>query len=74
RVLDGLRSPATYGSVLAAGANLPDPDDLPFLEVALTSQADVLVTGNSKHFPTDQCHGIEILSPAAGVAKLRGIG
>jgi putative PIN family toxin of toxin-antitoxin system len=29
---------------------IPDPDDLPFLEVAVTGQADYLVTGNVKDF------------------------
>lgn len=29
---------------------VPDPGDLPFIEVALAGQADTLVTGNKKHF------------------------
>lgn len=29
---------------------LPDPDDLPFAEVAASGPADGLVTGNAKHF------------------------
>lgn len=29
---------------------VPDPSDLPFIEVALAGRADVLVTGNKKHF------------------------
>jgi putative PIN family toxin of toxin-antitoxin system len=29
---------------------LPDPDDLPFLEVAVAAAVDALVTGNTKHF------------------------
>jgi uncharacterized protein len=29
---------------------LPDPDDLPFLEVAVAGRADMLVTGNERHF------------------------
>lgn len=33
--------------------NFADPDDLVFYEVALTGQADFLVTGNKKHFPDD---------------------
>ncbi len=43
---------------------LPDPDDLPFLEVALTAQVDALVTGNTRHYPPDLCQGIAVLSPA----------
>jgi len=29
---------------------LPDPSDLPFLEVAVAGLADALITGNLKHF------------------------
>jgi putative PIN family toxin of toxin-antitoxin system len=30
---------------------LPDPDDQPFADVAFTGSAEVLITGNAKHFP-----------------------
>jgi len=42
---------------------LPDPDDEPFLEVALTGQVQSLVTGNVKHYPTEARHGVEVLPP-----------
>ena len=45
--------------------SLPDPDDEPFLEVALASQSSCLVTGNQKHFPTEQCQGAKIILPNA---------
>lgn len=32
---------------------IPDPDDLKFLEVAISGKALYLVTGNTKHFPND---------------------
>jgi len=41
----------------------PDPDDEPFLEVTLASQAVCLVTGNQKHFPAEQCQGVKVISP-----------
>ena len=42
---------------------LPDPDDLPFLEVA--AQADAtLVTGNRVHFPEAVCGLVRVLAPA----------
>lgn len=44
---------------------LPDPDDLPFVEVAIAGLADALVTGNTKHFTPARQHGVSILSPAA---------
>jgi uncharacterized protein len=43
--------------------SLPDPDDEPFLEVTLASQAVCLVTGNQKHFPGERCKGAKVISP-----------
>jgi len=42
---------------------LPDPDDHPFLEVAIAANADCLITGNIKHFPVDARHGIRVMTP-----------
>jgi uncharacterized protein len=42
---------------------LPDPDDEPFLEVALAARAEILVTGNKKHFPKGDYGGVKIRSP-----------
>ena len=42
---------------------LPDPDDQPFLEVALAAEADYLITGNQRHFPADLCRGIAVVTP-----------
>jgi putative PIN family toxin of toxin-antitoxin system len=43
--------------------SLPDPDDEPFLKVALAEKAVCLVTGNASHFPAKLCQGRKILSP-----------
>jgi putative PIN family toxin of toxin-antitoxin system len=43
---------------------LPDPDDLPFAEVAMTGEADMLVTGNMKHFSRLKERSVTVLSPA----------
>jgi putative PIN family toxin of toxin-antitoxin system len=43
---------------------LPDPDDAPFLEVAIAGKAECLVTGNKVHYPRKFREGIKILSPA----------
>ncbi len=43
---------------------LPDPDDEPFLEVALAGGAECLVTGNHVHFSPSLCQGVIVLSPA----------
>jgi hypothetical protein len=46
-------------------ANLPDPDDAPFIATALALGCPV-ITGNACHFPPD-C-GARVLSPAECVA------
>jgi predicted nucleic acid-binding protein len=40
---------------------LPDPGDAPFLEVAVSSEAHCLVTGNIKHFPRGCRSGVKVL-------------
>jgi uncharacterized protein len=40
-----------------------DPDDQKFVEVALSAQADFLVTGNLKHFSGLSKHGLRVVSP-----------
>lgn len=42
---------------------LPDAEDLMFIEVAVNSLASALVTGNIKHFPTNQRHGVNVCNP-----------
>ncbi|HEX9730759.1 MAG TPA: putative toxin-antitoxin system toxin component, PIN family [Thermoanaerobaculia bacterium] len=42
---------------------LPDPDDEPFLEVALAGRVRCLVTGNLRHYPAEARHGVEVLAP-----------
>ena len=50
--------------------DLPDPDDLPFLEPAQLATDKTLVTGNAKHFPKAKRRGATILSPAQAWQKL----
>lgn len=50
---------------------LPDPDDEPFLEVALAVEAEALVTGNARHFPPSRREGILVLSPREFVEEYR---
>lgn len=45
------------------GKALPDSWDTPFLESAHPLDEPVLVIGNTKHFPSDPCNSIRILSP-----------
>lgn len=52
-------------SVKPLGIHLPDSDDEPFLEVALSGKVEAIVTGNKRHFPMSGKHGeVRILSPA----------
>jgi putative PIN family toxin of toxin-antitoxin system len=44
-------------------AHFPDPDDLVFVEAALSLRR-VLVTGNKRHYPARWMQGIAVLSPA----------
>jgi len=47
------------------GVELPDRDDLPFLEVAAAGGADALVTGNTRDFaPTKGHHDIRVVTAA----------
>lgn len=47
-----------------SGLNLPDPDDEPFLAVALAASADFLVTGNLSDYPPAKRRGCAVVSPA----------
>jgi putative PIN family toxin of toxin-antitoxin system len=62
------------GLVVAASplrARLPDPDDEAFLEIALASHAEYLVTGNLAHFPEVARAGQPVVSPAGFIAAYR---
>jgi putative PIN family toxin of toxin-antitoxin system len=55
------------GAVVAAPplpVSLPNPEDQPFLEVALAGTAACLVTGNHVHFPAGRRQGARVLSPS----------
>jgi uncharacterized protein len=65
---------AHVGKTVAAAplsAQLPDPDDQPFLELALSGGAEYLITGNRRHYPKALCGGVCVVSPAQFVAAYR---
>ena len=66
-LLELVRSSAELISSAPLPIRLPDPDDEPFLEVALAAMADYLVTGNTNHFPSDLCLGVQVLTPRSFV-------
>lgn len=54
---------AHHGQAVTAvplSLSLPDPDDEPFVEIAIAGGADFLIT----HFPAGLCRGAKVVSPA----------
>ncbi len=72
RVLDAVEALAEHVAAAPLDVVLPDPDDLPFLEVAAAGRADALVTGNARHFvPTRGRHPIRVYAPRELLHALR---
>ena len=63
-----------FAGILVAAAPLkmplPDPDDEPFLAIALAANVP-LVTGNLKHFPLRKRQGGQVLAPHEFLALYR---
>ena len=62
-VLDFIRSKGIKAPALPEAFHLPHPDDEPFLEAALSTGADFLVTGSKRHYPKKACKGQKVLTP-----------
>lgn len=72
RVLDAITALAEHVSALPLDVTLPDPGDLPFLEVAAAGSADSLVTGNARHFvPRRGQHSVRVETPREVLEFLR---
>jgi len=77
RRVDPARTAALLASLLAHGEDLGvvapwvgaliDADDRAFVEVALAGRADAVVTGNTRHYPTDLAFAV--LSPTELLAR-----
>ena len=63
-LLDFIKQYGQFTSSLPLKNRLPDPDDEPFLEVAIAGRVKFLVTGNRKHYPSSVFKGINIFSPS----------
>ena len=50
-------------TVLPLSCELPDADDLPFLEVAAHTGA-ILITGNMRHYPSSVRGAVNVVTPA----------
>jgi putative PIN family toxin of toxin-antitoxin system len=62
--LDQVEKEGVLVSVVPLKFRLSDPDDEPFLEVALAARAEAIITGNKRHFSKKIYQGTQILSPA----------
>jgi len=62
-VLEALLDDALMVTPLPLNLTLPDQEDVMFVETALASKADAIVTGNKKHFPRKKIKP-PVLSPA----------
>lgn len=69
-LLDIIRRTGEPVAAVPLPADLPDKDDVPFLEVAAAARA-ILVTGNLGHFPKKACKDVRVLSPAGLLDHLR---
>ena len=62
-LLDYIRSYGQSVPTQPLPKSLSDPDDEPFLEVAVSGDVKCLVTGNLAHFPIAFRQGVKVLSP-----------
>jgi uncharacterized protein len=70
-LLDFIDRCGEHVSTREIGVVLPDPTDLPFLEVAIQGYADALITGNLKYFkPKTGRYKLNVCSPSEFVRKL----
>lgn len=51
-------------------ANAPDVEDIVFVEAALATIDQTIVTGNLAHYPAEILHGVRVLTPAQAAAEL----
>jgi len=63
-LLDFIKLYGQFVSSLPLKNRLPDPDDEPFLEVAIAGKVRSLITGNIDHYPPLSREGIPIFSPS----------
>ncbi len=62
-VIEYIQASAENHAAVPLDRALPDESDNSFLEVALSSAAECLVTGNLKHFPERCRAGVKVLAP-----------
>lgn len=72
-ILDLIRSIADTVAAIPLPAQLPDPDDAAFLEVAAAS-ASILITGNTRHFPKSSRAEVPVMTPSEFLELMRDSG
>ena len=50
---------------------LSDPDDEPILQMAVEAKVPIIVTRNVRHLKPAESFGIEVMTPAEFLARLR---
>lgn len=71
-LLDFVELAGEHVSAEPLSLTLPDPSDLPFLEVATTGRAKALISGNIKHFkPRRGQHSVLVTTPADFLRRYR---
>ena len=72
-VMELILREATFIRPISCLFRLPDPDDEIYLATALTVKADVLVTGNKKHFPLPRYGDVLILRPREFLDSIKSL-
>ena len=72
-LIDYIRKNGQVVSSSPLNKPLPDPDDAPFLEVAIEGKAEYLATGNKVHYPAKFRKGIKVVSPTEFINIFRKI-
>ena len=67
--LTGLQT-QTMVTPRAISTSAPDADDIVFVEAALATTDQTIVTGNLAHYPPEILQGARVLTPAQAAAEL----
>lgn len=63
-ILDYIENFSEIVTTIPLKNSLHDPDDNPFLEVAINGQVKYLITGNILHYPKGYCEDIPVVTPS----------
>ena len=72
-IITQVKEEGIYVDSVPLKVSLPDPDDNPFLEIAISGKIGTIVTGNKKHFSAKLCKNIKILSPSEFLSLVKDL-